>query len=94
MEDVVLERKGRSYKFGSQFYESKIVTAKSSKVQSKLDKFLSKSWMKTDRSDTFWKFEMDLNLLYKGTNSCQFLNYWINSTFVLYSLRNHLQKSV
>ena len=33
MKDIVLERKGRSYKFGSQFYESKIVTAKSSKVQ-------------------------------------------------------------
>ena len=30
-----------------QFYETKIVTAKSSKVQSKLDQFLSKSWMKT-----------------------------------------------
>ena len=28
-------------------YESKIVTAKSSKVQSKLDQFLSKLWMKT-----------------------------------------------
>ena len=38
-----LERKGRSYEFGSQFYESKSATAKSSKVQSKLDKFLSKS---------------------------------------------------
>ena len=45
--DAVLERKDRSYKFNSQFYKSKIVTAKSSKVQSKLDKFLSKSWMKT-----------------------------------------------
>ena len=42
-EDLVLERKGRSNTFGSQFYESKIVTAKSSKTQSKLDKFLSKS---------------------------------------------------